>query len=607
MCGIFGIASTEEISGKLLRSLELLEYRGYDSCGLSYFDEEGHLQVRKGTGPVKQVAEEEQFSLVSGRTGLGHVRWATHGRVSRLNAHPLTDSFGDLAIVHNGILEDYQQLRDQLTEDGHTFLSETDSEVIAHLIEKGLRDGLALEPSILACARQLRGTFAIGITSQSEPDVLYALRQESPLLVGIGSDFHCFSSDPLAFAGLTDQVLWLDDGEMVRIDRDSCEIKNISDGEVVHRTPETISIPQRAADMDGHRDFMSKEISENGDVVRSALAVPDQAIDQMVKAIQNSDRTVITGVGTSYYVALMGQYMLSGLAHEFVPAMSSDEMPHMVSLREGDHVLSISQSGETYDTLRALRISRKRGASLSAILNVSSSSMAREVDHFIDQGAGPEICVLSTKSTVSQLVILLRIALRLAQLKGLQDAEQVASIQQDLDRLPERLDAISDGDHSSIQNLAKHHSVMRNWFFLGRGIQHGLALEAALKFKEVTYCHAEGMSAGALKHGTISLIDDAMHTVIFLPGTDSPQLRQHSLGAMAEISARGGKLVAFQPQGCPPPQPRPEVLIECPAAGKWTVPILQLMQAQLFAYYTARALGRDVDKPRSLAKSVTVS
>ena len=312
-------------------------------------------------------------------------------------------------------------------------------------------------------------------------------------------------------------------------------------------------------------------------------------------------------MGTSYYVALMGQYMLSGLAHEFVPAMSSDEMPHMVSLREGDHVLSISQSGETYDTLRALRISRKRGASLSAILNVSSSSMAREVDHFIDQGAGPEICVLSTKSTVSQLVILLRIALRLAQLKGLQDAEQVASIQQDLDRLPERLDAISDGDHSSIQNLAKHHSVMRNWFFLGRGIQHGLALEAALKFKEVTYCHAEGMSAGALKHGTISLIDDAMHTVIFLPGTDSPQLRQHSLGAMAEISARGGKLVAFQPQGCPPPQPRPEVLIECPAAGKWTVPILQLMQAQLFAYYTARALGRDVDKPRSLAKSVTVS
>lgn len=607
MCGIFGIASSHEISAILLKSLERLEYRGYDSCGLSIIDDTGALQVRKGAGPVKRVADEEKFSLASGNTGLGHVRWATHGRVSRLNAHPLTDSYGDIAIVHNGILQDYQPIRDQLIGEGHTFLSETDSEVIAHLIEKGIRDGLSLEDSILHCARQLSGTFAIGVVSSQQPDVLYALRQESPLLVGIGSDFHCFSSDPLALAGLTDRVLWLEDGEMVRIDRNSCQIRTITDGKLVERAPETISISERAADLEGHTDFMSKEISENGQVVRTALAIPEADIDQMVQAIDGSERTVLTGVGTSYYVALMGQYMMSGLANEFLPAMSSDEMPHMVSLRKGDHVLSISQSGETYDTLRALRISRQRGATLSSILNVTASSMAREVDHFIDQGAGPEICVLSTKSTVSQLVILLRIAIRLAQLKGQQSAEQISTLEQDLSALPDRLDAIFTGDHSQIRDLARHHSVMRNWFFLGRGIHHGLALEAALKFKEVTYCHAEGMSAGALKHGTISLIDDAMHTVIFLPGTDSPQLRQHSLGAMAEISARNGKLVAFQPQDCPQPEPRPESLIECPSAGRWTLPILQLMQAQLFAYYTARALGRDVDKPRSLAKSVTVS
>ncbi len=607
MCGIFGIASSEEISGKLLRALELLEYRGYDSCGLSAIDEDGALQVLKGVGPVKQVAAQENFSQISGRSGLGHVRWATHGRVSRLNAHPLTDSYGDLAIVHNGILQDYQPLRDQLTAEGHTFLSETDSEVIAHLIEKGIREGNSLEDSILICARQLRGTFAIGVTSCKEPDVLYALRQESPLLVGIGSDFNCFSSDPLAFAGLTDQLLWIDDGEMVRIDRNSCQIRSIADGQPIEKKPETVSISRRAAELDGHPDFMSKEISENGDVVRTALEVPDQSIDAAVETIRSSDRTVLSGVGTSYYVALMGQYMMSGLAQEFLPAMSSDEMPHMVSLRSGDHVLSISQSGETYDTLRALRISRRRGASLSAILNVSSSSMAREVDHYIDQGAGPEICVLSTKSTVSQLVILLRIALRLAQVKGVIPSESIDRIQEDLQALPDRLDGIRDGDHSQIRNLARHHSVMRNWFFLGRGIQHGLALEAALKFKEVTYCHAEGMSAGALKHGTISLIDDAMHTVIFLPGQESPDLRQHSLGAMAEISARGGKLICFQPEGSAVPVPRPESIIESPEAGEWTTPILQLMQAQLFAYYTARALGRDVDKPRALAKSVTVS
>ena len=607
MCGIFGITSSHEICATLLRSLERLEYRGYDSCGLSYVDTSGALQVRKGAGPVQQVTDAENFSDATGRTGLCHVRWATHGRVSRQNAHPLSDSHGDIAIFHNGILQGYERMRDQLTEEGHTFLSETDSEVIAHQIEKGVCEGLSLEDSILHCGRHLRGTFAIGVTSSKQPEVLYGLRNDSPLVVGIGDDFHCFSSDPLAFAGLTDQVLWLEDGEMVRIDPGSCQIRRIADGEVIEREPETISIPQRVAELDGHPDFMSKEIAENGDVTRTALAVPDEAIEAVVEAIRSSERTVLTGVGTSYYVAMMGQYMMSGLAHEFLPAMSSDEMPHMVSLRDGDHVLAISQSGETYDTLRALRSSRQRGATLSAILNVPSSSMAREVDHTIDQGAGPEICVLSTKSTVSQLILLMRIAIGLAEANGSIDSSEKEQIEADLAALPGRLDGIFHGDHSQIGNLARRHSMVRNWFFLGRGIQHPLALEAALKFKEVTYCHAEGMSAGTLKHGTISLIDDAMHTVIFLPGPESPNLRQHSLSAMAEISARGGQLICFQPEGCGEPQPPPESLIECPTAGKWTLPILQLMQAQLFAYYTARALGRDVDKPRALAKSVTVS
>ena len=607
MCGIFGITSSEDISATLIRSLERLEYRGYDSCGLAVIDEKGKLTTRKGAGHVHRVAAQERFSEMTGRIGLGHVRWATHGKVSRLNAHPLTDASGEIAIVHNGILEEYQNQRDELIREGHTFLTETDSELIVHLIEKGVREQLSLEDAVLSCARSLKGTYAIGVVSSKEPDALYALRRESPLLVGIGDDFRCFSSDPLAFAGLTDRVLWLEDGEMVRIDRDSSRIRNIDSGEIVEREVATVSVSEHAAELGGHRDFMSKEISEAGEVTRTALAVPQEQIDAMVTAIRSSKRTVLTGVGTSYYVALMGQYMMSGIASEFVPAMSSDEMPHMVHLTDGDHVLAISQSGETYDTLRALRISKQRGATLSAILNVPSSSMAREVDCFIDQGAGPEICVLSTKSTVSQLILLQRIAISLAEANGVIDSALKEQIEADLAALPDLLDGIFNGDHSQIRNLARHHSVMRNWFFLGRGIQHGLALEAALKFKEVTYCHAEGMSAGALKHGTISLIDDAMHTVIFLPGPESPKLRQHSLGAIAEISARGGKVICFQPEGATIPEPRPEVIIECPAAGKWTLPLLQLMQAQLFAYYTARALGRDVDKPRALAKSVTVS
>ncbi|MAJ28449.1 glutamine--fructose-6-phosphate transaminase (isomerizing) [bacterium TMED181] len=606
MCGIFGISADHNVAPVLIESLERLEYRGYDSCGLSIGKEDGHLEVRKGAGPVQRVATEERFAEASGNWGLGHVRWATHGRVSRLNAHPLVDSFGDISIVHNGILQDYESLRAELTASGHTFLSETDSEVIAHLLERCLKDSTSIEEAVLACAQKLQGTYAIGVMTRHEPGVLYALRNESPLLVGVGDDFHCFSSDPLTLGGLTDQVIWLEDGEMARIDRESCRLRSITTGSEIQRSPETVSIATRAVELSGHPDFMSKEITENSQVVKTAWAIEESEIDRIVEVIQQSERTVLTGVGTSYYVALMGQYMISELADEFTPAMSSDEMPHMVPLRDSDHVLAISQSGETYDTLRALRISRARGANLSAILNVDSSSMAREVDQYLDQGAGPEICVLSTKSTISQLALMLRIAVRLGEMKGVLQGEKLAAVLEDMSALPERLESIAKGDHTIIRDLARRHSVMRNWFFLGRGIQHGLALESALKFKEVTYCHAEGMSSGALKHGTISLIDDAMHTVIFLPGTEVKDLRQHAIGAIAEISTRGGKVICFQPEGSPTPEPRPDSIVECPAAGPWTTPLLQLMQAQLFAYYTAKALGRNVDKPRALAKSVTV-
>ncbi len=607
MCGIFGIASVTDISKTLVEALEKLEYRGYDSCGLSISQPTGDFEVRKGAGPVQRVSAEERFHELEGNSGLGHVRWATHGRVSRINAHPLLDSYGEISIVHNGILQSYEKIREDLTQKGHTFLSETDSEVIAHLIERGLKEGLSVQESILHTANQLEGTYAIGVMTSKEPGVLYALRQESPLIIGISDDFTCFSSDPLALGGLTDQVIWLQDGEMARIDHGSCSLFKINDSQSFQRSPETISIEARAVDLDGHPDFMTKEISENGAVVRAALDIDDSKIDAVVDVIINSERTILTGVGTSYYVALMGQYMISDLAGEFTPAMSSDEMPHMVPLRKGDHVLAISQSGETYDTLRALRLAKENGVNLSAILNVDSSSMAREVDQVIHQNAGPEICVLSTKSTISQLALVLRLAIRLAERKETKSAAEITQLRQDLLELPSKLDSIATGDHDSIRDLARHHSVMRNWFFLGRGIQHGLALESALKFKEVTYCHAEGMSSGALKHGTISLIDDAMHTVIFLPGEDVHELRQHAMGAIAEISTRGGKVICFQPEGSPSPEPCPESIVESPASGQWTLPLLQLMQAQLFAYYTARALGRDVDKPRALAKSVTVS
>ena len=351
---------------------------------------------------------------------------------------------------------------------------------------------------------------------------------------------------------------------------------------------------------------MSKEIHENASVVRTALEISEEEINGLVDEFERAPHSVLTGIGTSYYVAVMAQYAFARLSGRFVAALSSDELPYLACFREGDHVLAISQSGETYDTLKALRQAKKAGTRTTAILNVPTSSMARETDHSVDQRAGAEICVLSTKSTMSQLTILHRVAVALGERTGFLDAQAAQQAYDELAALPERLEELWERPHDHLRDLARRFSVIRNWFFLGRGIYHGLALEAALKFKEVTYCHAEGMPAGALKHGTISLIDEAMHTAIFLPGEEEPELRQQCIGAVTEINARGGKVIAFQPEGIGDPEGLFEAIVEAPRAGRVAQPLLGLMQAQLFAYYTARALGRNVDKPRALAKSVTV-
>ncbi len=606
MCGIFGISGSQDVAPTLIAGLARLEYRGYDSCGLAVLGSDGQLSLKKGAGEVAIVQREERFEDLSGTSGLGHTRWATHGRVSRVNAHPHFDSYRELAIVHNGILENYEEIRRELIAKGHAFLSETDSEVIAHLIEEELRGGAEFDDAVLATGRRLRGTFAIGVISARHPGTLVALRQESPLLIGVGKGITCFASDPIAFNELTDRVVYLEDGELVVIDAEGYRIRALADGSPVDRDGVVLDLSDRSADHTGFPDFMSKEIQENAAVVRTALQIPDHEIDGLVDEFQRAPHSLLTGIGTSFYVAVMAQYVFARLAGRFIPAVSSDELPYLACFQGGDHVLAISQSGETYDTLRALRRAKKAGARTTAILNIPTSSMARETDHWVDQRAGAEICVLSTKSTMSQLAILHRVAITLGERTGHLDADAAMAARSELELLPDRLDSSWSHRHDTLRDLARRFSVIRNWFFLGRGIYHGLALEAALKFKEVTYCHAEGMPAGALKHGTISLIDGAMHTAIFLPGTDEPELRQQCMGAVAEIDARGGKVVAFQPEGIGDPEGLFEAVVETPSAGPVTAPLLALMQAQLFAYYTARSLGRNVDKPRALAKSVTV-
>ncbi len=606
MCGIFGIASKEDVGPLLIEGLRRLEYRGYDSCGMVVLDGEGMLMLRKGAGEVDVVRREERFEELHGTSGIGHTRWATHGRVSRVNSHPHYDTYGDIAIVHNGILENHDELRSGLIKKGHSFISETDSEVVAHLIEDKLKEQEEFQKAVLAALRVLSGTFAIGIISSKDPGNLYAARQESPLILGLSDVFNCFASDPLAFGALTQKVVYLEDGELAHIHLDDHRIYRIADGREVKRDQVALELDFRDADRGQFPDFMSKEIHENAAVARTALAIQPDSIENIVQAIRQSHTTYLTGIGTSYYVAVMAQYVFARLAGQFLPALSSDELPYLVQFSPDNHIIAVSQSGETFDTLKALRAAKRHGTVTSAVLNVRSSSMAREVDLLIDQQAGPEICVLSTKATISQLVVLMRVALRLGEVEEHITSQQVQAYQAELERLPEQLEKVWKASHAHLRDLARRFSVIRNWFFLGRDIFHGLALEAALKFKEVTYCHAEGMPAGALKHGTISLIDEAMHTAIFLPGASEKELRAQSMGAVTEINARGGTVVAFQPEGPGNPKGLFEAVVEYPDNGPLTGPLLALMQAQLFAYYTARSLGRNVDKPRALAKSVTV-
>ncbi|MFN0059119.1 MAG: glutamine--fructose-6-phosphate transaminase (isomerizing) [Planctomycetota bacterium] len=606
MCGIFGVVSKREIVPLVIDGLLRLEYRGYDSCGIVVLDKNQALAVRKGVGEVALVSREENFSELSGTCALGHTRWATHGRVSHANAHPHFDCGQNHAVIHNGIIENHAQLRTELERLGHHFHSETDTEVVPHLIEEELKRGGPLREAILRALKRLTGAYSIGVLSRAEPGVLYAARRESPLIVGLAADFTCFASDPLAFSHLTNRIIYLEDGELLAIAADGARICRIADGKPVERAPTVHHFESRDVSLGVFPDYMSKEIQENGLVARTALSIDRRQIDAVVTAIEKAKHTFLTGIGTSYYVAMMAQYAFSKLTGRFVPALSSDELPYLANFSPTEHVIAISQSGETYDTLKALRLARQHGATLSAVLNVPTSSMAREVNQFIDQRAGAEICVLSTKSTMSQLVILLRVALALAERNGRLDAAQLRAYYDELAALPPQLDRIWSSPHDTLRDCARRYSVIRNWFFLGRAFYHGLALEAALKFKEVTYCHAEGLPAGGLKHGTISLIDESMHSVMFLPGAQSHDLRTQCLGAVAEIRARGGTVIAFQPDGAGDPDNHFTVRIEHPDNGSLTNPLLALMQAQLFAYYTARALGRNVDKPRNLAKSVTV-
>jgi glucosamine--fructose-6-phosphate aminotransferase (isomerizing) len=599
MCGISGIVGQHPVADALLQSIRNLEYRGYDSCGVAVVDRDA-LAVRKDVGTVEEVDRRIALSRLPGSVGIAHTRWATHGAVTRANAHPHTSCAGDFAVVHNGIVANYRHLREELASEGHDFRSSTDTETIVHLIEKYYRALGALEPAFCKALSRLEGSYAIALVSVHEPDRIYCARFESPLLIGQRPDATYLGSDVNAFLGFTRSVIALEDGQYAVLRSGEVDVKDVATQADRRARPLEIDWNVESAQKGGHPHFMIKEIHEQPATVVRAMDVDPAAVEGLAALIDRHRAAYLVGVGTTYYVALMAQYYFSALAGRFIPVVSSDEFRSLAHVDPDSLVIAISQSGETYDTLDAIRFARSRGARTAAVCNVMGSSLARLVDHAIIQGSGPEICVVSTKAALGQIVVLLRVA---AALGARRDGADL-SVARDLRALPDAIQQLIEQRAGELEALARRHCHVGNWLFLGRGIYYPVALESALKMKEVTYLHAEGMPAGFLKHGTLSLIDADVFTVILAPSKQDAALYTATMGNAEEVKARGGYLIGILADD------DGDVFDDCvrlPKAPPLLAPLLHLVALQMFAYFTAVTLQRNVDRPRSLAKSVTVA
>ena len=606
MCGISGIVSNENVSERLLRSIQNLEYRGYDSCGMALLNARA-ATVRKNIGHVANVAEKELFTTMRGHVGIAHTRWATHGGVTRANAHPHPSCDGRLAVVHNGIISNYRELRAKLKKKKHGFVSETDSEVIAHLVEDNLNGGKSLEDAFLAALSELEGSYAVALVSVEEPKRIFCGKFESPLIIGLGKNENYVGSDFNAFIEYTKNAVVLDDGEYAIISNEGYVVKKISSAAPVRKKIMKIEWDAEMAKKGGFPHYMLKEIHEQPDAINKVLAIDEKLFTGIARKLVKAKTGYLLGVGTTYYGAMLGQYYLSSEAGLMAPAVSADEFEESCPPGKDDYIVAVSQSGETYDTLRALRGAKKRGAGTAAIINVVGSTMSRMVDDVIMQGSGPEICVVSTKAALSQMTALMRLAITTGEITGRLSATKKKQRMRELKKLPKLISDFINERTAFVNNLAQKIAHNHDWLFLGRGKYYPIALEAALKVKEVAYLHAEGMPAGFLKHGTIALIDDKVRTLVFFPPEKEKDLFGLTMSSVEEIMARGGSVLAIHSSRKLEKSKLFEDQLVLPPSPEFIAPILSLVAAQLLSYFIAVTLDRDVDKPRALAKSVTVA
>ncbi|WP_051030260.1 glutamine--fructose-6-phosphate transaminase (isomerizing) [Nocardia takedensis] len=609
MCGIVGITSPENnVTAQTADQLAMLEYRGYDSWGLACLTD-ATLAVVKDTGSIGKAIREGQLSgLPDASLALGHTRWATHGGVTAANAHPHLSYDRAVAVVHNGVIENHLQLRRELEADGVSFASDTDSEVAAHLIARHLENGATMRDAIAATTAALSGEYALAVISVTDPDTVWGAKHKSPLVVAFDGRRGVLASDQMALDNVSDDVLFLEDGDIVSVHADAAQVYTAGNGAVepVTRAFTRLTSRQERADKGQYPHWMIKEIHETPTAVTAALSL---SAEQFASVLPPDRPVTLIGAGSAFYVASMGQYLLKSLAGIRATALPSDEAEYLAVLGPGDPLIAVSQSGETFDTLEICRSAVEAGAVLTSICNVPSSTQERLATHRLQQGSGPEICVLSTKSIVSQVVLLARLALETGRANGTLTADQYASNEASLARLSDTLTEFITTTSTSVQALASKYSQVSDWFFLGRGILYPAACESALKFKEVNYHHAEGMASGFFKHGTISLIDENFYTVALLPShTGDPDRYAATLAAVSEIAARKGPVIGIGPAGVPEDDlDNFAEYLPLPYHGDEIADlVIQLVAGQLLAYYCALDLGREIDQPRSLAKSVTV-
>ena len=610
MCGIVGYVGPEEAGLILLQGLKRLEYRGYDSAGIALLNGSG-VQVVKRSGKLSSLEQAVQDAAPAGNCGIAHTRWATHGAPNELNAHPHTSSEGDIALVHNGIIENANDIRTQLSAIGYVFTSETDTEAIVHLIDRLWVEGEPLEDVVAAALRRVEGAYGIAVVSSRDPGKLVIARNGSPLLIGVGKNGETLAgSDAAAVIALTRDVVYLDDGDYAILDMDGYRIKNIH-GAQVNRTRHEVTWDLEAIEKGGYEHFMLKEIFEQPsslrDVMRGRLLEEDGdsrlgGIADHQPDLSRVKRVVITACGTSWHAALLGEYMIEELARIPVEVEYASEFRYRNPvLEDGTLVLAISQSGETADTLAARREAKHRGISTMGVVNVVGSTIARETDYGIYLHAGPEIGVASTKAFTSQLVALALVTLNIGRRRHL-SVVQGGGIVRALKELPAQVEKVLELD-AQIRGLAEAYADARNFLYLGRGLQFPVALEGALKLKEVSYIHAEGYPAAEMKHGPIALIDQDMPVVVLAP---RDAVYHKVVSSVEEVKARHGRIIAVVTDEAPELEGKVDHVIRVPQTIALLQPVLTTVPLQLLAYHMAMIRGSDVDQPRNLAKSVTV-